>query len=291
MFDFFKKIFETKPKLEIKDKKKVELNFWVDRSWRTSQTSILKTCKQLNVARLGLFVNGLETHPFKVGNNFYRPFESDLRMCKDIEVYLNNGIKVDLTTWIYPHKKYAQEMLDYTLGIIGKFGRGDVRLDLDSESCWSTKFGNSDSRKEVSKIIYDRIEPKLVSINDYCTLQNQTESLIVPGCRIRPQAYSVGWVVRGGEKVYTKPNSIYYPGNTQKVSMGKNYWGQYKDSNILEFGLSAYKPVQGLTIQQQVRLQISEALKYNPTEIWFWQWNGLSTDYINSIKTTFDTIK
>ncbi len=268
----------------IGENNKVVKCLWVDRTWRTELDSYLKLCRQLSISRLGLFVNPAENNPFKTFNGqYFKPFVNSEQMCKFIGECEKAGVKVDLTCWIWPHEKYVEQLVDYFLECKKKFP--SLRLDLDTEFAWASKVAGDQMRNKIAKYLYSRVAPEDVSVNDYASLQPCTELLIVPGVRIRPQAYSVGYVARKGEKVITDKNSVYWPGRTQKFAMSENIWGRYnRQVNPVEFGLAAYKPVKNLTVKQQVDMQVAAALKYSPKELWFWQLNGLSKEYLDAIR-------
>lgn len=291
--DFLKKLFgfsisDPKPTLEVVDNQHVEevgKCLWIDRTWRTDLKSYIKLGRQLSVTRFGLFVNPSDNNPFKNAGSpqYFKPFVTVEQMIKAIAECEKAGIGVDLTCWIWPHEKYVEQLVDYYLECKKHFP--NVRLDLDAEFAWSSRLAGDQMRNKVAKYIYSRVAPGDVSVNDYAGLQPSTELLIVPGVRIRPQAYSVGYVARKGEKVVTDKNSVYWPGRTQKFAMSDRIWGQFDTKvNPLEFGLAAYKPVKGLTIKQQIDMQVEAAMKYKPKELWFWQLNGLSKEYLDAIK-------
>lgn len=291
--DFLKKLFgfsisDPKPILEVVDNQHVEevgKCLWIDRTWKTDLKSYIKLGRQLSVTRFGLFVNPSDNNPFKNAGSpqYFKPFVPVDQMIKAIGECEKAGIGVDLTCWIWPHEKYAEQLVDYYLECKKHFP--NVRLDLDAEFAWSSRLAGDQMRNKVAKYIYGRVAPGDVSVNDYASLQPSTELLIVPGVRIRPQAYSVGYVARKGEKVVTDKNSVYWPGRTQKFAMSDRIWGQFDTKvNPLEFGLAAYKPVKGLTIKQQIDMQVEAAMKYKPKELWFWQLNGLSKEYLDAIK-------
>lgn len=257
---------------------------WIDRSWKTDIDKYIKQGQDLSLARFGLFVNPSDNNPLKdLSAPYFMPFVKVDEYKKYVEKCYKNNIGVDMTCWIWPHKKYTEELLKYFLEIKREFP--DVRLDLDTEFAFASKLVNDSVRKEISQMIYSQVDPRSVSVNDYASLQNQTRYLIVDGVRIRPQAYSVGYVTRKGQKIITESTSIYYPGRTQRYAMSSSKWGSYKqDKNPLDIGIALYKPVKGLTIQQQVDMQFQECLKYKPEEIWGWQFNGLNTDYYKAFK-------
>ena len=289
MMNFFSGLTDwfalLKPKPKVTESKP-DLCFWIDRSWKTDYKRHLAVCKELNVKRVGLFLNGLEVNPFKHNTKPFEPFATRDKLFEVVKQYNDVGINCDLTTWIWPHEDYVKRMVDYAQPLL----ESGCRLDLDSESPWASGFGTALKRDKASKLLYSLVKPELVSVNDYASLQSVTKSLIVPGIRLRPQAYSVGYVNRAGGKVVTTPKSVYWPGVTQKYVMSNKLWGSYKNSHQIDFGLAAYKPISGLSVYEQISRQVNQAMVYKPKEVWFWQMASLNDSYVAGIKKTFSEL-
>lgn len=236
---------------------------WVDRSWAAdgfvAKLDEVKARHGFLPARVGLFQNSLDDGPS------FRPFASAAKLEAVITELASRGVGVDLTAWIYPSKDYIDKLTGYVKPAMTKFP--GVRLDLDCESAWSS--GPNAEYAKHAAYLYSKVDPCRVSVNDYASLQSVTRHLIVPGVRVRPQAYSVGYVTHGGERKSTTTESIYYPGETQCWALDASRWGEYK-SNVLDVGLGAYKPVPGMRIKAQVYAQVQAALWFNPAELWFW---------------------
>ncbi len=269
-------------------KYKVKKNLWIDRSWTNSSNmkEYIKLAKVLKTDRYSLFLHGAENNPLKISGGankkFFDPFENVDELKKVVELCYKNNIGVDLTFWLWPHKKYLEQVVSYIKNIQSDFP--DVKFDGDAEFALGTKLVSKQIKQECSELFYSLVDPNKVCVNDYAGLQEDTQLFIIPGVSTCCQAYSVGYVTRAGKKVITESTSIYYPGRTQKYAMAKRIWGRFDPTiNPRQIGIAAYKPVKGLTIKQQIDMQVEEALKYNPVEIKIWQANGLSKEYIDAI--------
>jgi hypothetical protein len=243
---------------------------WTDRSWKDTaafQRSLV-TAQQnygFKPARVGLFLNPLDEKAFK-------PFASASQLSETVGMLAEAGIDADLTAWIRPSKSYIDALLKYAVPVLNAWKTS--RLDLDAESAWGS--GSSVECADAAEYFHKawKLGDRL-SINDYASLQTDTRHLFRPGVRRRPQLYSVGYVAHSGSRVETTKSSVYYPGETQCYGMKASLWGGVAGDGPLDIGLAAYKPVVGMTVEQQVRAQVQAALWFKPQELWFW---SLRTD-------------
>lgn len=290
MFKFFQDILDkfkkTEPQVETVKQYKPELCFWIDRTWKDSGDleKYLKLCTELRVSRVGLFVNGVDYNPFKNPGNPFLPFASQEKLINAVKRFNAIGVKCDLTCWIWPHPKYIEKLIEYVKPVLEIPG---TRLDLDAESAWATSYADDSKRRDCVKLLFSLIEPEKVSINDYASLQDCTRLLFVSGVRLRPQAYSVGYVMRNGNKLVTTPSSYYWPGTTQKNAMSDKLWGHYSKSHQIDIGLACYKPIPSFPKIQQIQTQVEVAKRYKPIELWFWQLNGIDSEYKEAFKKVF----
>lgn len=243
---------------------------WTDRSWKDTAAfhrSLVTAQQQHNFkpARVGLFLNPLDEKTFK-------PFASGAALSETVGMLAEAGIDADLTAWIRPNKAYIDALLKYTTPVLNAWKTS--RLDLDAESAWGS--GSSEDCADAAEYFFKAWRfPGRLSVNDYASLQVDTRHLLRPGVRRRPQAYSVGFVNHSGGRVETGKGSVYYPGETQCFAMKESLWGGVAEGGPLDIGLAAYKPVAGMSIEEQVRTQVQSALWFKPQELWFW---SLRTD-------------
>ena len=286
IIDLFKKSNNKEEQVQLPSEYKPELCFWIDRSWKDIENleKYIKICSELRVSRVGLFVNGIDHNPFNKPANPFFPFTSQEKLINAVKKFGEKGIKCDLTCWIWPHPQYIEKMVAYVKPVLEIPG---TRLDLDSESAWATKYADNGKRVDCAKLLYSLIPPEKISINDYASLQDCTRLLFKEGVRLRPQAYSVGYVVRNGQKVYTTSSSYYWPGTTQRNAMSERMWGKYLKTHQIDIGLACYKPINGLSKLEQIKIQVEVAKKYNSKEIWFWQLNGIDSEYKEAFKKVF----
>ncbi len=236
---------------------------WVDRAWAFQGDNILAAARRANVSRLGLFLGSLDA-----GAEF-KPFVSRDKLLAFIKEMEQNKLEVDLTTWIWPSRKFLDQMLDYVKPVLQKIEH--ARLDLDTEGAFASKKYSQADRTAVARVLYEQVDPSRVSINDYSGLQDTTRPLLHEKARRRPQNYSVGYVRAGGETITVIPGSIYYPGETQCHGMQGSLWGGVMVPGVpVEMGLAAYKPIKGWTIAQQIDTQVQASLWFAPSEDWFW---------------------
>lgn len=239
---------------------------WVDRSWTNvqwMQKSLRSYDAKFGFApdRIGLFLGGIEN-----GATF-KPFVDRSRLIEMISWLNGADIAVDLTVWAWPSKTYLEDLAKYVTPILNQWST--ARLDLDCESAWGS--GSTASCTTAAKLIAKLFpDASRLSINDYASIQADTRLLFRPGVARRPQAYSVGYVKHGGPQKDTTKDSVYWPGETQAYAMKSSLWGDASDGP-LDIGLAAYKPVTGMSVNDQVVQQVRSALWHNPRELWFWQ--------------------
>ncbi len=234
---------------------------WQDRRGVLEPTENAGHAKRLGFERVHLMVNSA------TDDRKWFVDQSELR--RAIDVYRGLGLGVDLTAWAFPNRRYADRLVEYVQPAFDDFD--DLRIDLDGESAIAQSVSRP-VRLEVYELWRDAWGQR-IRVNDYATLQDETELLlsVIPDAVACPQAYSVSYVVRRGQRIDTDRDSVYMPGRTQHYAMAAENWGQ---RSRLAMGLSAYKPFETgpvrISKSEQLRLQVQAAREYNPSELSWW---------------------
>jgi hypothetical protein len=245
-----------------------EWSWWDTKDGTAKEVEDLYQRTGFRPARLGLFLNSHGDGPV------FKPFGTAAQLKGVISELKAAGVGVDLTAWIWPSVKYLDGLLAYVLPILK--ANPDVKLDLDTEMAWAS--GGRKAAAERAQVVgklYEAVDPKRVSINDYAFLQGVTEQLLVCGVQLRPQAYSVG----ESNGLKASPDNILWPGETQSVAMSDKNWGEFAEGRRLGVGLAAYDPIDGMPKKTQITEQVAAALWFEPQELWFWQMKSIDVNY------------
>lgn len=241
------------------------VGLWIDRTWASDTTDYARRLQDVGAARVGLMLNSLDD-----GARF-DPFAKPAVLRGAVDVFRQHDLRVDLTPWLYPSRRYVNALCDYVCPVLDDVPT--VRLDNDCESAW----GGRGEHKAAANDLFARVNPGRVSVNDYASLQDETKILLRwPGVTRRPQLYSVAFTNHAGGRKDTNPASVYWPGRTQEYGMDVDRWGGDFPGE-LDVGMAAYKPFSAAVapgdvdpIRWQLETQIRAALWFRPRELWFW---------------------
>jgi hypothetical protein len=238
---------------------------WFDRSGILSPGRCIELSRGV-MDEVCLFLMGMK-------HKDYDTFKGATHLKNVTTLYKQEGIGVHWTMWSRPFTRAGKRNFRELVAAAADVGAG---LDLDRE--WSSKGW----KQADTDFLCDALRgfPGVVGVNDYASMQHETgkviEALAANKVHVeaRPQAYSVDHVTWKGHTL-TQPDSVYWPGTTQRYAMSDKRWGRFANHPTVDLGigLAIYKQVwsgRPMDARRSVMTQIQAAMEYKPNRLLFW---------------------
>lgn len=238
---------------------------WYDRSGILSHRRCISLAEGV-VDEVALFLHGTKERDYELLKG--------LTHIKNVSMhYRDAGLGVHWTVWNRPFTRAGKKNFRELVAAAASQGIG---LDFDRE------FAAKGWKQSDTDFMCEALRGcgVVVGINDYASMQHSTGQLIKAlaahgvDVEARPQAYSVDHTTWGGHKL-TQPDSVYWPGATQKYAMSERRWGALSDVSgvSLGMGLAIYKQHwsgRPMDAEKSVKTQVEAALGYEPRRLLFW---------------------
>lgn len=252
-----------------------ELHAWIDRAGVRDPQTWSAQAAEIGFAGVGLFV---APHGKK-----FEPFVDARHLRAAIDAYRVRNLDVALLTWVRASWGYLSALTAYLAPVVA--ADPTLRVHWDTEDSWNAGMFHRTHARRLWRAWHDAgVTTDRIGVTDYALIQDKTRVLIDEGVALThergdryapfglPQAYSVGYIVRKGQRIDTTRSSIYWPGTTQATALSGDHWGSLKGlGGRLEPGIAAYKPVAGLTVAEQVQRQYDACRAPTISRVWVWQ--------------------
>ncbi len=257
---------------------------WSDRTALSRPEEYAARAEDLGLTDVSLFVTSLRDRAFKL-------IRSVATVERAVRAFQRRGIAVHLSTWVRPHRAYLTP-LAATLAPLCQ-DLGVVTLDLDTESAWRSK---GRAHKAMADFLFDGLSNRgltiPVGVNDYASLQRCTRPLLDRADIARPQLYSVEYVRHGkvgsDGRAWTTPESVYWPGRTQRYGMAMRLWGSYLGARQFVAGLAAYhqawRRYPEMSAEDAMRMCFDSAQDLGAEAVWYWSLQSMTGEVARIIR-------